>query len=72
MKRLLLIVGIIGLVVGVLSFLFSLFNRFAYYHVLDGSAELYSTLHRKMIVFFVIGIVLAVGGMVSFIIRSKI
>lgn len=71
MKRLLFIVGIISLIVCALSLLFSALNCFGYYHVLDGSAELYIRLHRRMLLFFVIGIVLAVIGTASFIIRSK-
>ena len=71
MKRLLLIVGIISLIACALALLFSAFNWFGYYHVLDGTAELYIRLHQRMIVFFVIGIVLAVIGTVSLIIRSK-
>ena len=72
MKKVLLIVGIINMIVCVLSLLFAALNLFGYYHVLDGTAELYIRLHRRMIIFFVIGIVFAVIGIVSFIIRTKI
>lgn len=57
MKRLLLILCIITLIIGVLSLLFSALNLFGYYNVLDGTPELYSHLHLRMIGFLVIGIV---------------
>ncbi len=72
MKKLLLIVGIVSLIACVLSLLFAALNLFGYYHVLDGSPDLFVRLHRRMILFFVIGIVLAVVGIMCFIIRSKI
>ena len=72
MKKLLLIVGIMSMIVCVLSLLFAALSLFGYYHVLDGTAELYIRLHQRMIIFFVIGIVLAVIGIVCLIIRSKI
>ncbi len=71
MKKLLLIIGIVSLIACVLSLLFAAFNLYGYYHVLDGSPDLFVRLHRRMILFFVIGIVLAVVGSVCFIIRSK-
>ena len=40
MKKLLLIVRIMGMIVCVLSLLFAVLNLFGYYHVLDGTAEL--------------------------------
>jgi len=72
MKNLLLIFGIMSMIVCVLSLLFAALNLFGYYHVLDGTAELYIRLHQRMIIFLVIGIVLALIGIVCFIIRSKI
>ena len=72
MKKLLTILGIVLLAACVLSLLFALLNLFGYYHVLDGSAELYSRLHRRMLVFLVLGIVLAVGGAACLVMRSKI
>ena len=71
MKRMLLIAGITLTIASVLSLLFAALNLFGYYHVLDGSAELYSRLYQRMIVFGLIGIVLAVLGAVCFIIRLK-
>ena len=67
-----LIVGIISIVVCVLLLLFALLNMLSYYHVLDGSAELYDKLHQKMTVSFIIGIILAVIGMICLIIRSRL
>ncbi len=71
MKKLLLIAGIVSLSVGVLSLLFAVLSGFGYYHVLDGSSELYASLHRRMIVFGVIGLVLAAVGAVCLIVRSR-
>ena len=71
MKKLLLIIGIISIIISVLSLLFASFNFYGYYHVLDGTADLYIRLHRRMITFFVIGIALMVIGIVCLIIFSK-
>lgn len=65
-----LIVGIISVIVSVLSLLYSALNRHGYYNLLDGEGDIYTRLHRRMIVFFVIGIVLAVIGIVCVIIYS--
>ncbi len=70
MEELLLIVGIISVIVSVLSLLYSALNRHGYYNLLDGEGDIYTRLHRRMIVFFVIGIVLAVIGIVCVIIYS--
>ena len=67
----LLIAGIILIIACVLSLLYAALNLYVYYHALDGSAELYSRLHQRTIVFGLIGIVLAVLGAVCFIIRLK-
>ena len=71
MKKLLLILGIVLSIVGVIALLFSALQRYGYYHLLDGDAELYMGLHRRMNIFGVIGIVLVVFGVVCFIIRNK-
>ena len=71
MKKLLLIVGIILIVACVVSWLFAALNLWGYSHVMDGSAELYHHLHRRMIAFSVTGAVLAVMGTVCMILRSK-
>ena len=72
MKKLLLMVGIILIIACVLSLLYAALNLFVYYHALDGSAELYSSLHQRTITFGIIGIVLAVLGTLCFIFRSKL
>ena len=72
MEKILLIVGIISAIACVLFLLFAVVNLIGYYHLLDGAAALYDRLQRRMISFFVIGIVLGILGIVSFIIRSKI
>ena len=71
MKKMLLIAGIILIIAGVLSLLYAALNLFGYYHVLDGSADLYSRMYRRMITFGLSGIVLAVLGIVSLFIRLK-
>ena len=70
-KKLLLVLGIVIIVVSILALLFALLNLLGYYRVLDGSAELYGRLHRNMIVFLIVGIVLAAIGAACFVIRSK-
>lgn len=72
MKKLLLIFGIVSIIICVLFVLFALLNLFGYYTVLDGTADLYSKLHQRMIVFFVIGIIFAAIGTVCIIFRSKV
>ena len=67
----LLIAGVTLIIACVLSLLYAALNLYVYYHALDGSAELYSRLHQRTIVFGLIGIVLAVLGAVCFIIRLK-
>ena len=71
MKKMLLIAGIILIIAGVLSLLYAALNLFGYYHVLDGSADLYRNLHRRMITFGLSGIVLTVLGTVCLIVRLK-
>ena len=71
MKKLLLIVGIISLAACVLSLLLSALSWLGYYNLMDGSADLYSSLHRRMILWFVIGIVFAVIGTICMFIRFK-
>ena len=71
MKKLLLIIGIIGIIAGGLSLLIAAWSGYAYYHVLDGSSELYRTLHLRMIRFMIIGGCLLVFGTVCLVIRLK-
>lgn len=72
MKKVLLIFGIVIISAGVLSLMFAGLNMFAYNGTLDGSAELYGAMQRRMIIFGVVGIVLAIIGTACIIIRSKI
>ena len=72
MKKLLLITGMILIIACILSLLFALLNYFGYYHVLDGSASLYAKLHRRMILFLVLGIVLGIAGAVCIVTRTKL
>ena len=69
MKKLLLILGILIIIIGVIALLFSALQGYGYYHLLDGDADIYIRLHRRMILFFVIGIILVVIGVSSIIIR---
>ena len=71
MEEFLLIVGIISLLACALSSLISALSWFGYYHVMDGSADLYNRLHQRMIICFVIGIVLAVAGIICMVIYFK-
>ena len=71
MRKLLLIIGVVSMAACVLSLLFAAFNWFSYYHVLDGSANLYARLHQRMITGFAIGFVFAVIGVVLLIIHFK-
>ena len=71
MKKILLIVGIVSLIACALSFLISAFSWFGYYHVMDGSADLYMSLHQRMIICFLAGIVLAVVGIICMVIHFK-
>jgi len=72
MKKLLLILGIVSIIVGMIALLFSALQRHGYYHLLDGDADMYIGLRRKMIIFFVIGIVLEVIGTACIIIRARL
>ena len=69
MKKLLLILGVVCIIAGVLSLLLAVLNWYGYYHVLDGSAELYSRLNMRKILFLILGICLVVGGAVCLLVR---
>lgn len=69
MKKLLLITGILIIILGVIALLFSALQGYGYYHLLDGDADMYLGMHRRMIQFLVIGIILVVIGAVCMIIR---
>ena len=72
MKKMLLIFGIVSIVACIVFLLLFALYMHGYYNIFDGSPELYDRLHRKMIIYLVIGIVFLVIGTVSLIIRSKI
>lgn len=76
MKKLLLIAGVVIIVAGVIALLFSALQRYGYYHLLDGDADMYIRLHWGMIISLVIslviGIVLVAIGAVCLIIRTKL
>lgn len=72
MKEVLLIVGIVAVILCALSLLFAGLNWFGYYNLLDGTSEQYARLRRRKIIFMIIGIVLAVVGIVSLIVQAKI
>ncbi len=61
--------GILIIIAGVAALLFSALQGYGYYHLLDGDADMYLRMHRRMILFFVIGIVLVVSGTACMIIR---
>jgi len=69
LKKLLLIFGILILISGAIALVFSALQGYGYFHLLDGDADLYIRLHRRMILFFVIGIVLSLLGILCMIIR---
>ena len=71
MKKILLVVGILLIVAGVLSLAFAAINWFGYYHVLDGSHDLYERLNRRRIIFGIAGLVLTAIGIVCLIIRGR-
>ena len=72
MKKLLLIIGIVIIIAGVIALLFSALQQYGYYHLLDGDADMYIRLHRRMIISFVIGIVFAAMGAACLFIRTKL
>lgn len=71
MKNVLLIVGVVCLVVCVLALAFAALNGFGYRVVLDGSNELYHRMHQRAIVSLVVGVVFALIGVGSLILRAK-
>ena len=72
LKKLLLMAGVVIIVAGVIALIFSALQRYGYYHLLDGDADLYLRLHWRMIISFVIGIVLVAMGAVFLFIRTKL
>ena len=72
MKKALLTAGIILITAGALSLIFAALCLFGYFHVLDGSPELYSRLRRFSVLFFALGGVLTAAGIACFGIRTRL
>lgn len=64
-------IGITSIIAGILSFLFAALNRHGYYNMLDGEGDKYTGMYRRMLVFGIIGIILAVIGIACIIIYAK-
>ncbi len=71
MRKLLLVIGIISFIACALSLGIAAFNWLGYNNLMDGSPELYSRLHSRMIFYFAVGAVLALVGIVCVVIRLK-
>lgn len=72
MKKVLLIIGILSIIVFIVFLLLALINMHGYYNLFDGTAEHYKRLHQRMTTSFIISIISAIIGALSFIIHSKI
>ena len=72
MRKLMLILGVILVIAAVVALAYAALSLFGYYHVLDGSSALYSRLHSRAILFFIVGGVLLAIGIVSFIVRGRL
>ena len=71
MKKTLLAVGIAIFAAGTICLAFAALNLFVFGRALDGSAALYTRLHQRAVVSFVIGAVLAAIGAACVIISAK-
>ena len=71
MKKLLLILGIVSIIACVVSLLMAALGWMGYYHLMDGSSELYTSLHRRMIVGAILAVVFAASAVVCFLLRAK-
>ena len=71
MHKVLFILGIVCIVISVIALLYAALQRFAYYHTLDGSSDMYARMHLHMIVSFIICIIFAIAAIACFVIRSK-
>ena len=71
MKKSLLLIGILLIIAAVICLALGALNLFGYYNVMDGSNDLYQTMHQRMTIFFTVGIILGVIGAVSLVIRSR-
>lgn len=71
MNKFKLVLGIILDSLGALSLLVSWFFKWVHDNTLDGSASLYESQHKNMIIFLVSGIILVVIGTLILILRKK-
>lgn len=71
MKKTILVISIASFVFAFLSLAYSGLNIFMYYRTQDGSSSLYYRLQHSSVVFLMIGIVLAIIGIVFLIIYRK-
>ena len=72
MKKLLLIVAVICIISCILSSLFAVFSMMGYFHLHDGSAELYARLHNRMYLGFIAAIIFAISAIICLVIRARI
>jgi len=72
MRKLLLVVGILCIAVCVAALLLAAFHLIGYTQGMDGSAELYARLHRRMVGFCVLGVIFAAVGTVCLVLRGKL
>ncbi len=72
MKKLLLVVGVVCLIVAVLFLAFAVLSLLGYRSLMDGSAEVYQRLHRRMVTCFVLGGVFAAAGAGCIVLRSGV
>lgn len=71
MNRILRIAGIVIIIAGVICLLAAALQLYGYYHVMDGSAQLYHRLHRNAMIFAAVGLVLAAAGAACLLMRLK-
>ena len=71
MKKLLLIVGIVFIIACIIALLLAFINMQSYKSLRDGSPSHYDRLYQRMIVYFIIGIVLALAGIAVLVLRFK-
>ena len=72
MKKVIFVIGIVIIVACVLALLYAGLNYYGYYHVLDGSTQLYQRLHHRAVLSALIAAVLGIIGIACIIIRSRL
>ena len=72
MKTCLLVSGIVCLVAAAFALLFAFLNIYMYYNLLDGSSGQYAKIHKRAVVFLIVGIIAAAAGTACIIIQTKI